>query len=143
MPDPSEALRLFITNTGRRARLEVGGEIDLATIEAVRDHLALLVEAGTGDVDVDMAAVNFCDATVLRVLLTAQQALAVGGRRLQIVNASAPTTRVLQLAGLDTIFLAPPHRDLQPRPHLAKRTCRALPTGTGARGGPTWQESVG
>ena len=63
MSDLSEALRLFITNTARRSRLEVGGEIDLATVDALRDHLALLVESGTGDVDVDMAAVTFCDAT--------------------------------------------------------------------------------
>ena len=142
MPEQPDALRLFITNTGRRVRLDVGGEIDLATVDAVRDHLALLVEAGTGDVDVDMAAVTFCDATVLRVLLAAQQALAVGGRRLQVVNASAPTTRLLQVAGLDTVLLAPPHRESHPRPYLAERTCRALPSSSRAAG-PTWQEAAG
>src|SRR5215216_464657 len=88
MSELSEALRLFITNTGQRSRLDVGGEIDLVTIDALHDHLALLVEAGTGDIDVDMAAVTFCDATLLRVLLTAQQTLTAGGRRFQIVNAS-------------------------------------------------------
>ena len=136
MSEPSEALRSFITNTGPRARLDVGGEIDLATVDAVRDHLALLVEAGTGDVEVDMAAVTFCDATVLRVLLSAQQTLAVDGRRLQVVNASAPTTRLLQLAGLDTSLLAPAHRR-----HLAERTCRALRTPTSADG-PKWQQAA-
>ena len=66
MSDVSEGLRLFITNTAPRSRLDVGGEIDLATIDALRDHLALLLESGTGDIDVDMAGVVFCDATVLR-----------------------------------------------------------------------------
>jgi anti-sigma B factor antagonist len=111
MSDLSEGLRLFITNTAPRSRLDVGGEIDLATIDALREHLALLVEAGTGDIDVDMAAVTFCDATVLRVLFAAHQTLDSDGRHIQIINASAPTTRLLQLAGLDTVLLAPPHRE--------------------------------
>jgi len=107
MSDLSEALRLFITNTAPRSRLDVGGEIDLATIDALREHLALLVEAGAGDIDVDMADVTFCDATVLRVLFAAHQTLDADGRHIQIINASASTIRLLQLAGLDTILLSP------------------------------------
>jgi anti-sigma B factor antagonist len=125
MSDLSEALRLFITNTAPRSRLDVGGEIDLATIDALRDHLALLVESGTGDIDVDMAAVTFCDATVLRVLLAARQTLHAAGRHIQVINPSVPTARLLQLAGLDTILLASAHREPQHRPHLPTRTCRA------------------
>jgi anti-sigma B factor antagonist len=128
MSDLSDALRLFVTNTASLSRLDIGGEIDLATIGALRDHLALLVEFGTGDIDVDMADVTFCDATILRVLLAAHQALDASGRDIQIINASVPTVRLLQLAGLDTILLAPPHRKPQHRPYLATRTCRALRT---------------
>ena len=65
MSDLFEALRLFIINAGSIARLEVGGELDLATVDALREHLDLLVESGTGDVEVDMARVTFCDATAL------------------------------------------------------------------------------
>src|SRR5215207_1786295 len=134
MSELSEALRLFITNTAPRSRLDVGGEIDLATIDALREHLALLVEAGTGDVDVDMAAVTFCDATVLRVLFAAHQTLDADGRHIQIINASAPTTRLLHLAGLDTIFLAAPNGELQPGARPVKQTCQALPPFSGADG---------
>jgi anti-sigma B factor antagonist len=132
MSDVSEGLRLFITNTAPRCRLEVGGEIDLATIGALRDHLALLVESATGDVDVDMAGVVFCDATVLRVLLAARQTLDADGRHIQIINPSAPTARLLQLTGLDTTLLATPHRE----PQDAKRPCglsRTPPRADGRR----------
>jgi anti-anti-sigma factor len=113
MSDASEGLRLFITNTARRPRLDVGGEIDLATIDAVRDQLAVLAESGTGDIDVDMAGVVFCDATVLRVLLAARQTLDASGRHITIINPSTPTARLLQLTGLDTVLLAAPHREPQ------------------------------
>jgi anti-sigma B factor antagonist len=135
LSDLSEALRLFITNNGPRSRLDVGGEIDLATIDALRDHLALLVEAGIGDVQVDMAAVTFCDATVLRVLLAARQTLDAYGRHLHIVNPSPCTLRLLELAGLGTILLAPPERQPQHRPSVPKRTCRAPHAAPGADGG--------
>jgi anti-anti-sigma factor len=134
MSDLSEALQLFITNNGPRSRLDVGGEIDLATIDELRDHLSFLVEAGIGDVEIDMAAVTFCDAAVLRVLLAVRHALDAGGRHLHIVNPSAPTVRLLQLAGLDAILLDPLHRPPQHRPSLRTPTCRGphRQTGPGA-----------
>src|SRR3954467_1513033 len=101
MSDLFEALRLFTTNASGRSRLEVGGEIDFATVDALRDHLDLLVASGTGDIDVDMAAVTFCDATVLRVLLAAHQTLNTCGRHIHVINASAPVTRLLRVTGLD------------------------------------------
>jgi anti-sigma B factor antagonist len=102
----SEALRLFITNSGRRARLDVGGELDVATVRAFGDHLELLVESATGDVDVDMALVNFCDASTLTVLVAAHQRLVPVGRRLQVINASPPVVRLLELTALDATLLA-------------------------------------
>jgi len=123
MSDLSEALRLFITNNGPRSRLEVGGEIDLGTIDAVRDHLSLLVEAGIGDVEVDMAAVTFCDASVLHVLLAARWSLEAGGRHIEVINPSPSAARLLELAGLDTVLVPLPHRQRHHR-RLSKRTCR-------------------
>jgi anti-sigma B factor antagonist len=118
--DLSEALRLFITNTGPRARLDVGGELDAATVGQFADHLALLVDAGTGDVDVDMAHVTFCDAATLRVLVTVHQQLRRRDRRLRVVNASRSVMRLLQLTGLDTMLGPIPDGDRRVR-HLASR----------------------
>jgi len=134
MSDLCEALRLFITKTGSRSRLVVGGEIDVATVDALRDHFALLVESGSGDIDVDMAAVTFCDATFLRVLLAARQDLHAGGRHIHVINPSPPTTRLLQLARLDATTLAPSHRVPEHRAQLPTRTCRVPETPIAADG---------
>jgi len=114
MSDLFEALRLFITNTGPRSRLEVGGELDVATVEAFGAHLALLIEAGIGDVD--MALVTFCDAATVGVLLTAHHQLGGAGRRLRVINASRPALRLLTLAAVDTLLLGPIRR-IEPGGH--------------------------
>jgi anti-anti-sigma factor len=139
----SEALRLFITNTGPRSRLDVGGEIDLATIDALEDHLALLIEAGTGDIEVDMAAVTFCDATVLGVLLAAHRTLHASGRRFQIINPSPSTIRLLRLADLDdTALLAAQPSDPRPRMQFATTACRNLGPTAGGRTRPEGAEDA-
>jgi anti-anti-sigma factor len=107
MSDLFEALRLFTTNTGSRSRFDVGGELDVATVGPFGDHLALLVDAGSGDVDVDMALVTFCDAATLRVLVTAHHQLSARGRRLRVINGSRPVLRLLTVTALDTMLLGP------------------------------------
>jgi len=140
MSDLSEALRLFTTNVGGRSRLVVGGEIDLATVGALRDHLDLLVASGIGDIDVDMASVTFCDATVLAVLVAAHQTLNSVGRHIHVINASESMTRLVRLAGLDTTLFAPPHRERRIIDTLARRPCRSRRTpasGEGSQEGAT------
>ena len=122
MPGPSEALRLFISNVGSRSCLDVRGELDLGSVDDLGEHLDLLVASGTGDVAVDMAAVTFCDATSLRVLVAAHQSLHAAGRQFQVVNPSERVTRLLLLTALDTVLLATPHR--------IGTTSNAFPTGT-------------
>jgi anti-sigma B factor antagonist len=114
MPDLFEALHLCVTHTGSRSQLEVGGELDVWSVGPLSDRLALLVDAGGGDVDVDMALVTFCDAATLRVLLTVHGQLGARGQRLSIVNGSPAVVRLLQLTGLEPMLRGPttvkPHR---------------------------------
>jgi anti-anti-sigma factor len=121
----SEALRLFITNAGSQSRLDVAGEVDLATVGDLRDHLDLLVTSGTGDVVVDMAAVTFCDAVGLHVLLDAHEALRTSGRNIRVVNPSRPVTRLLQLTAVDTILLVPAPLGRTTSANHRPRTCRS------------------
>ena len=107
MSELFEALRLYIINTGSIARLEVGGELDLATVDALREHLDLLVESGTGDVEVDMARVTFCDATALSALVAARHRFDAVDRRLRIVHASSRVVRLLQITALDAMLSTP------------------------------------
>ena len=104
MSDLFEAPRLFITNAGSIARLELGGELDAATVSALRDHLDLLVESGTGDVELDMERVTFCDATALSALVGAHLQLASVDRRLRVIGASDRVVRLLQVTDLDMML---------------------------------------
>ena len=105
MSDLSHDLRLFIVNRGSETRLEVGGELDLATIDALRDHLDVLIEAGTGAVFVDMSLVTFCDSTSLCALVAARQRLDEAHRSLTIVNPSPRVERLIRLAGLGDLLV--------------------------------------
>jgi anti-sigma B factor antagonist len=106
MSELSEQLRLFITNTGPHARLDVGGELDLGNVHTLREHLDLVVEFGTGHVDIDMSQVTFCDSTGLAALLAAHQDLVVRGRSLRVVNASVQVERLLTISGVDGVLRA-------------------------------------
>ena len=103
----SEELRLFTTNTAACTRLQIGGEIDLSTIAPLRDELAMIIGSGTGDLDIDMSAVTFCDSTGLCALITAQQQLQTNGRQLRIINPSTTVAHLLALTALtDTLVTA-------------------------------------
>ena len=142
MSELSEALRLFITNTGPRSRLDVGGEIDLATIDALRDHVTVLIEAGTGDVEVDMAAVTFCGVTALGVLLAAHRVLQAAGRRFQIINPSPSTTRLLLLAEVDATLLASQPSEPHARTQFTTKTSRSPGPSADGRTRPGGAEDV-
>jgi anti-anti-sigma factor len=107
-----------------------GGELDVGTVGPFADHLALLVDASTGDVDVDMALVSFCDAATLRVLVTVHQQLRERDRRLRVINASRPVMRLMQLTGLDMMLGAIGDVN-RPARHPASK--RASPRSAGPR----------
>jgi len=97
---PGADLRVFIVHHDGKTLLEIGGELDLATVDGLAERLELIVEEGIGDVVVDMSMVTFCDALTLRVLMDAFQRLAAAGRALQVTAASHGVTRLLEAAGV-------------------------------------------
>jgi len=98
-------LRVFISHVGTRTRLEVGGEVDLATADQIAERLAMIAEFGGGDVDVDMSLVTFCDSTGLKVFLNAAQRLNGDGRALRLTRASDQVTRLLDLTGTHAVLM--------------------------------------
>ena len=75
--------------------LFVDGELDIATVDELRDRLA-----ETTITTLDMAGVTFIDVVVLSALVTAHQARAArGGLRLRAPSTSV--RRLLRLSGLD------------------------------------------
>ncbi len=75
--------------------LFVDGELDIATVDELREHLA-----DTTITTLDMAGVTFIDVVVLSALVTAHRARAArGGLRLRAPSTSV--RRLLRLSGLE------------------------------------------
>ncbi len=108
MGEPHNGLRGLIVNGDAHTRVVLEGELDLASAPALREQLDAVVEAGTGNVEIDMADVTFCDSSALSELLVAARRLEENGRRLQVVNPSEFCAHLLQLSGLTDVFGAEP-----------------------------------
>lgn len=81
------------------ARLRLSGELDLSTLEQLRDVLVCLALAGCRHVEIEMGMVTFIDAGNLRVLADEQRRLAASGGVLEVVAASPAALLVCSLAG--------------------------------------------
>lgn len=103
MAELSQDLRIFITQRAGETVVELGGELDARTVDALDDHLGLAVAEGRVDVLVDMSLVTFCDSIALRCLIRAERDLRHAGRRLRIINPSARVTRLLELTSLQAL----------------------------------------
>ncbi|HEX9504734.1 MAG TPA: STAS domain-containing protein [Acidimicrobiia bacterium] len=72
------------------------GEIDMATAPELRAGLA----ETTGDVIIDLAAVEFLDSSGIGVLVAAGNRLAAAGGSLALRAPRPPVRRVLEIVGL-------------------------------------------
>jgi anti-sigma B factor antagonist len=89
--------RLKITSSGIEV-LVVSGELDLATSAELDERLNTV--AAASPMSLDLAGVSFIDSSGLRVLLEHHNRLEAGGGRLDLVNISTHTARLLEIAGL-------------------------------------------
>jgi anti-anti-sigma factor len=74
----------------------VQGEIDIATVDRLRDRLA---DACEGDVTVDLRRVEFLDCLGLQLLLEQHERSSALGRRLDFVQGPPAVRRVFELTG--------------------------------------------
>jgi len=107
MTDDQSDLRLTTARAGSEVLVEVEGELDLSTTETFRAHLQVAIDAGSGDVALDLSAVSFCDSTALHALVDARRRLVERGRRLRVVRPSRPVDRLLWLSGLAEALYLP------------------------------------
>ncbi len=91
-------LRVTQTETG----FHVAGDIDASTVSSLA--LALLPLPGAGDVELNMASVDFIDSSGLQVLIQAHQSAADQDRRMVIAFPSANVSRLLHLSGLSDVL---------------------------------------
>jgi anti-sigma B factor antagonist len=86
---------------GGVAIVAVAGEVDLATVSELRSALNRVIAPPRQEVVVDLAAVEFIDASGIGALVGAAAAAARAGVRFRLKAPSPPVERVLELARAD------------------------------------------
>jgi len=97
-------LSLDVRRDGDRITVAVGGEIDHYSGQRLFEYVLGTMRDLDPRLTVDLAEVTFMDCGGLRVLLALRSQARLRGVHLDVVSASAPVRRVLEILGLDTLF---------------------------------------
>ncbi len=92
----------------------VGGEIDLYTAPQLRNELVDALGMGARRLIIDMSRAEFCDSTGISVLLSAMKRSRERDGDLELVAPKPAVMKVLQVTGLDEVFVI--HADLDALP---------------------------
>lgn len=85
----------------RVVRVDVGGDIDLATRDQLESGLAAAVDTeGIDAVEVDLSDVQFIDSSGIAVLLRNRRRAEAAGVGFRVVAASDLTQRILSVGGV-------------------------------------------
>lgn len=90
--------------------LTVGGEIDMATAEALETAIGAVVDDSPAVLIIDLSAVKFLGTAGLRVLVATHQKLGTAGR-LAVVASSPETRRPIELIDADELLSLYPTLD--------------------------------
>lgn len=90
-----------------RGRLDLVGELDLASGRRFRDASAAILAGGAAEVIVDLARLRFIDASGIGLLIELGNDLAMREATLRIVNADARIGRVFSVCGLAAMVTVP------------------------------------
>jgi anti-sigma B factor antagonist len=88
--------------------LAVTGEVDLASAPELRQRLLALAGRGSHRVVVDLTSVSFIDSTGLGVLVSALKRFRSEGGDLRLAVDRPQIAKVLEITGLDTVFVVAP-----------------------------------
>lgn len=87
-----------------RCVVRLCGEHDISTEPELRGLLDRAMGLGASAVVVDLAAVQFMDASTLRAIVDARIALHISGRPLTVRSATGPALRLINLCGLHALI---------------------------------------
>jgi anti-sigma B factor antagonist len=94
-------LGISISVDGGGARVEVTGEVDLATAPELLEAILVVHRAEGQDVTVDLAGVEFMDSRGVATLIQAHRHLAGERCCLRIENPRPTVAKVLDITGVD------------------------------------------
>jgi anti-sigma B factor antagonist len=124
----SPGLDLSVRTAGGVIIAELTGEVDIASVPALREQLLRLLRPGSSRLVIDLSKVSFCDASGLAVLVSTGRRARLLGGFLRLAAISPQVGRVLNLAGLLRSFAIFP-------------TVQAAATGPAPRPGPQSRHS--
>ncbi len=101
----SNNLDLAVNNSGAQRRIDVAGDLDLASVPVFDAAMTKLCQEPYGaTVTVDLSRVTFLDCAGLGVLVAHHYALQAAGGRLVIARPSLRAQRLILLNRLDGVF---------------------------------------
>ena len=98
-------LTLTTREAGEETIVAVGGEIDDYTAPKLRDKLIELVAAGSYDIVLDMAAVEFLDSSGLGVLVCGLKKVRAHDGSLELVCNKDRLLKIFRITGLAKVFV--------------------------------------
>jgi anti-anti-sigma factor len=93
-------LDLSVRTAGGVTIAELSGEVDIASVPALREELLRLLRPGSSRLVIDLSKVSFCDASGLAVLVSTGRRARLLGGFLRLAAVSPQVGRVLNLTGL-------------------------------------------
>ena len=95
------ALQISTTSQHGTTRIELAGELDIATGPDLEHALEAQLAQAVTDIVLDLQGVTFIDSSGLRVVLVASRSAAEEGRRLIVVPGDGQVLRVIRLAQVE------------------------------------------
>lgn len=95
------ALQITTTAQAEGTRIELTGEVDIATAPQLEQALEPLLAQETGDLVLDLRGVTFLDSSGLRVVLVASRTATAAGRRFVVDAGDGQVLRVIRLARVE------------------------------------------
>jgi anti-anti-sigma factor len=101
--DPLDGFGISVIFDGGRVVLGVRGEVDIVTAPELAAILGAVIGRGHLAVVLDLAALDFMDASGLGVIASGASSLDSVGGELAICSAPAQVTRILEITGLTSV----------------------------------------
>ena len=97
-------VRVTSRDVGPRTVVAVEGEIDVSSVDGLRDRLAELLDRDRTDLIIDLRAVRFMDSTGLGLLVGTLKKVRLAGGQLQLVIDSERLLKVFRITALLQVF---------------------------------------
>ena len=101
-------MQVDVRTVGTRDVLHVVGEVDVASVDRVREQVAALLGDGRTDLVVDLTDVTFLDSTGLGLLVGTLKRVRLAGGRMVLVVDAEPLLKVFRVTGLAQVFTIHP-----------------------------------